>query len=197
MRRTSPLGSTCRTCGQVHERCAGHRKSDGAPCRRHHRPGLDVCRVHGGMSPRAVVVTERYLAAREAVASLADVQVIAIDDPLSELAAVAAEFRAMQRHMANEVAQLESWTGPNHLGEEVFNVRVTMLRQLMADVSRLLTDWVRLGFDERMVAMHERQADLVDRFVRLVLDDLDLDETQAAAAPDAVVRHLHVLTEAA
>lgn len=142
-------------------------------------------------------MTERFLARESAVASLADVKVVPIADPLTELAEVAAEFRAMQKHMADEVAQLESWTGPNHLGEEVFNVRVTMLRQLMADVASLLRDWVKLGFDERMVTLHERQVDLVDRFVRLVLDELDLTEQQREAAPDAVVRHLHVLTEAA
>lgn len=142
-------------------------------------------------------MTERYLAEREAVASLADVHVVPITNPLEELGEVAAEVRAIQRHVANKVAELTEWTGENHLGDEVFSVWVPMLRQLYADVSKLLADWVRLGFDERMVTLHERQVDLVDRFVRLVLDDLELDERQAEAAPDAVVRHLHVLTEAA
>jgi hypothetical protein len=60
--------------------------------------------------------------------------------------------------------------------------------------AKLLADWVRLGFDERMVAMHERQADLVERFVLAVVADLDLTEDQEARVPDATVRHLHVLT---
>lgn len=195
MRRTVPLGSPCPKCNEVHDRCAGHRKSDGRPCRNHHRPGLEVCGTHGGKSPRAVAVTERFLAEQEAVASLAHVQVVPIADPLTELGEVAAEFRAMQRHMANEVAQLESWTGPNHLGEEVFNVRVTMLRQLMADVSRLLTDWVRLGFDERLVALHERHAALVADVVRATLDDpaLGLDETTRAAGRRVAADHLRLV----
>src|SRR4051794_592389 len=51
--------SACAKCGQVHTRCGGHRKRDGAPCRRQPRTGAPVCLVHGGGAPQVKAAADR------------------------------------------------------------------------------------------------------------------------------------------
>jgi len=44
----------CKKCGQVHDRCSGHKKNITplTPCRRYPKTGSPVCRSHGGGAPQ-------------------------------------------------------------------------------------------------------------------------------------------------
>lgn len=183
--------------GAPHGRCHATARS-GAPCRQPAVAGATVCRFHGGSAPQVRRAAARRLAEQEAAATLAEVDVAPIANPLEALAEVAEETRAFMRFAASHVAGLaDDLTDRNDAGTEHIRAIVALYERATDRCARLLADWVRLGFDERMVTMHERQAELVDRFVTAVLDDLGLSAEQQAAASDAKVRHLHVLTEAA
>lgn len=149
--------------------------------------GGSVCKNHGGGTPAVKAAAARRLAEAEAVATLGEVDVIPVTNPLVTLGEVAAKTLALSDHLANLLADADLSKAPLFPAYE----------RSLDRVERFLSAWVKHGFDERMVALHERQADLVDRFVSLVLDDLDLDASQVERAAEAKVRHLHVLTEAA
>lgn len=176
--------------------CSAH-TSAGNQCRRQAVRGATVCYVHGGAAPQVKAAAARRLAEREAAESLADVVVLPISNPLEALAEVAEEARAFQQHVANEVAKLAELTGHSAMGGEQIRAMVALYERMLDRTAKLLADWVRLGFDERMVALHERQADLVDRFVTAVLDDLELTDEQQEAAQEARVVHLPILQAAA
>jgi hypothetical protein len=183
--------------GPVVGQCTAHTTA-GNPCRRQAIKGGTVCYVHGGAAPQTKAAAHRRLAEAEAAESIRDVVVAPISNPLEALAEVAEEARAWQGHIAAKVAELDAMDGMSPVSRtEYLRPLVALYERSMDRTAKFLADWVRLGFDERMVALHERQADLVDRFLTLVLDDLDLDEQQAETAAAAKVRHLHVLTEAA
>jgi hypothetical protein len=176
--------------------CSAHTGS-GAQCRRQAVKGATVCYVHGGAAPQVKAAAARRLAEREAVASLADVEVQPIENPLVALAEVAEEQRAFMRFAAGKVAELEgSLVGRNDAGTEHIRAVVAMYERAADRTARLLADWTRLGFDERMVRLAERQADLVEAFVLAVVDDLHLTEEQAERVPAAVVEHLPMLVAA-
>jgi hypothetical protein len=186
-----PAGTT----GAPHGRCHATARS-GSPCRQPAVAGATVCRFHGGSAPQVQRAAARRLAEADAAAvlKLADVEVTAIDDPLSKLAEVAAMAAAWMDHIAPKLDDLESWTGHNDAGTEHIRAMVALFERAMDRCAKLLADWVRLGFDERMVALHEHQTDLVERYVLAVVADLELTDVQRAAVPDAAVRHLSLLT---
>lgn len=175
-------------------RCSA-RTSAGKPCRAWAIAGGTVCAVHGGRAPQVKRAAARRLAASKAARTLADVGVESIENPLLEYAALAEETRALQRQVAAQVAEVDQWVGPNHLGDEALSVWVQLLERMMDRCARLLADWVRLGFDERLVTLREREADLVEAFLRAVLADpaLALTDEQRAQVPAVARRHLPIL----
>jgi hypothetical protein len=195
MRLTTPLGTPCRQCGEVHERCAAHTRA-GRPCRRHHAPGIDVCRTHGAAAPAAKAKSERFLAERAAAESIADVVVLPVENPLEALAEVAAEALAFQRFAAAKVADLDTLEDASKInGLEYLRPLVALYERSIDRSAKLLADWVRLGFDERMVAMSERQAAIVAQVLRSVLDDpeLGLDDEAKAVGRTVAARHLRAV----
>jgi hypothetical protein len=191
---TEPMEPTAPSAARGTNRQCTATNRAGERCGRWAIRGGTVCANHGGKTPAVQAAATRRLAEREAAATLADVEVTPISNPLEALAEVAEEARAFQRFAAAKVAELSELAGYGAQGGEQLRAVVVLYERATDRAAKLLADWVRLGFDERMVAMHERQADLVERFVLAVVADLDLTEDQEARVPDATVRHLHVLT---
>jgi hypothetical protein len=191
---TEPMEPTAPSAARGTNRQCTATNRAGERCGRWAIRGGTVCANHGGKTPAVQAAATRRLAEREAAATLADVEVDPISNPLEALAEVAEEARAFQRFAAAKVAELSELAGYGAQGGEQLRAVVVLYERATDRAAKLLADWVRLGFDERMVAMHERQADLVERFVLAVVADLDLTEDQEARVADATVRHLHVLT---
>ncbi len=175
-------------------RCTAKNRA-GERCKRAAVLGGTVCAAHGGKAPQVKAAAQRRLAEAKAAASLAQVGVTPIGDPLAEFAALAAEARALQGELAAQVAEMGRITGENHLGDRVLTPEFTAYNAAMDRCGRFLADWVRLGIDERITALHERQAELVARVLRAVIADpeLGLTETQRDAAPAVARRHLELV----
>ena len=60
----------CPRCHQPHPGCTGHRKADGAPCRRPCKPG-ELCNSHGGAAPQVRAARARRQAEAEAARAVA------------------------------------------------------------------------------------------------------------------------------
>lgn len=178
--------------GDPTARCTATSKSTGERCRQLPMNGTTVCRFHGGKAKQVRVKAQRRLAEKKAAATLAEVGVTPIGNPLAELAEVTAEARAWQQQVAAMVSDLgTNWAAwPGH-GEQLRAI-VPLFERALDRCGKLLGDWVRLGFDERMVTLHEHQAELVAQVIRSVLADpeLGLTEAQRQAAPAVTRRHL-------
>lgn len=138
------------------QRCTARSSRTGEQCKAWAIRGGTVCSVHGGRAPQVRRAAARRLAAAEAAKSIADIDVTPIDNPLVALAELAAEAAAWKQHMADTVAQLrDQYRFIDDKGAEHLDARVALLERAMDRLQRYLVDWVRLGFDERKIAMDE------------------------------------------
>lgn len=201
----------CPECGEIHPRgCRGHvdeciecewrgsnyvgkpcHKCDGEVrlrgCRNPPLRGGTMCKPHGAGAPQVQAANARRLAQKEAVESLADVGVTPIGDPLDALAQVAAEAVALKDHFANLVAELnktmsfETWTGDHKL-----DARVALYERALDRSQKFLSDWVRLGFEERKARLDDARAALVGTVILGILTELghDLDQPATVSAID-------------
>jgi len=102
------------------------------------------------------------LAEGQARESIAHVVVAPVDNPLDALAELAAEQLAWKDHLANVVADLKAaYRFTDDKGAEHLDARVRLYTDAMAEARKYLTDWVRLGFEERKVSLEEARAELV------------------------------------
>lgn len=175
---SEPVVVTCVTCGQVHERCSAHVR--GRPCRRSPMAGQRVCSTHGGRAPQNIAAARRRLAQAEALASLAEVEVVPIGDPVDELVELAAKAKAWMEHMANHVSELGKlyrFTDEDSFGRatEQLDARVAVLERAMDRLERFLTNLVKLGLEDRKVRLDELRAGLVAVVLAGVLRELGHD----------------------
>lgn len=164
-------GAECERCGQIHERCKAHTRA-GNPCKQPPMAGQRVCRMHGGKQPAAMAKAARRLAEERVAATIADVVVHPIDNPLDELAALTAEAKAWKQHLANAVAELSSYRFTDDKGGEQLNAYVALLERAMDRLQKYLTDWARLGFEERKARLDDARAALVATVIQGVLTEL-------------------------
>jgi hypothetical protein len=166
----------CPRCGRPHvtktggPSCTAHRR-DGAPCGHHPMRGRTVCKNHGGKAPQVERAAIRRLAEREAMASIADVVVEPIDNPLDALANLAADAQAWKDHLAATVASLgAAYRFTDKKESEQLDARVALFERAMDRLQKYLVDWVRLGFEERKVALDEARLELVQRILMAAME---------------------------
>ena len=194
----TPRPHKCPACGQDHERCLAHRKSDGQPCRENPIDGLDVCYHHGGATKNArAAATERV--ARAEIVQVARTLGLARDGVTEEqalreelsrtlgniawLTVVVADLGAEDvfwGRTAEETGR-ESGSGTGQRGgdtsrdhamirrEARLNVAVAYLMEERKHLKSLAVEMVRLGLQEREVRLSEQ---LGHMFASAMLDVL-------------------------
>lgn len=173
------------------------RNRRGERCGRKAIPGATVCRYHGGAAPQVQRAAARRLAEEQAQASIADVVVEPIDNPLDKLAELAAEAWALKGQLAAMVAELgtdfadDGGEGPWANGEQV-RVVVQLFERAMDRCQKYLADWVRLGFEERKARLDDARAQLVQVAIAGVLAELGL-QLEAPGVRGVLERWLPVL----
>lgn len=142
--------------------------------------GQTVCRKHGGKAPRSLAAARRRLAQAEALASLADVEVVPLGDPVDELLELAAKAKAWMDHLAAHVSELGRdyrFADRDQFGRatEQLDARVAVLERAMDRLHRLLVDINKLGLEERKVRIDEVRAGILSAVLAGVLRELGHD----------------------
>ena len=179
--------------------CTATSKSTGQRCGRKASKGLTVCYMHGARSPQAKAAAKRRQAEAKAEQMIArylkDTPVVPIDDPIRALQDLAADARHTYAFIKQYVADLdrEQWTGSD--GELSEHIR--LLERYSDRLQKFLAEWVRLGLEERLVRLSERQAEAIGRVIDGVLTALDLPPEYHSKAQAELPRQLRLVSRGA
>lgn len=161
-----------------------------------------MCATHGGKAPQVKAAAERRQLAQaleaDARAVLAFEAVEPIEDPVLELAHLAAEVKATLRALGQRVNALKDPRYESPMGTEQTRAELQLLGQYQDRLARMLTTLGQLGLDERRVQITETQANVVVHVIKRLMAFLALPPEREAAANAEVVRILRSIdTESA
>lgn len=194
--RSGPPTSRVSTVDDARDprRCNGTSKQTGKPCQLFPVPGATVCRFHGGGAPQVRAAARRRLAQQEAAASLAEVGVYPVTNPVEAFADLVSEVVALKDHFADRVAQLESLRYTSTWNTEQMRTEVALYERALDRSGRLLAQWVSLGLETRRVEMSQQVADQVSALISALLVDFGIDPREPNVR-GTVRRHLNAIIE--
>lgn len=148
--------------------------------------GAPVCVAHGGASKQVKHAAKRRLAIAKADAKLRELEYEPVADPVSELADVAGQAKALMEWAGARVAELQNALTYTD-GHDVDQLRaeVGVYERAIDRTAKLVEACARLGLDERRVALEEGQAELAVAALRLALERAGLAEPVRQAVIDA------------
>jgi hypothetical protein len=168
----------------------------GKPCRRYPRIGTNRCPRHGGSSPQVQAKARQHVLQGKALVQLARMDTAPpVNDPLNALARIAGEITRWKDLMAQHVADLKVVAYSSLEGGEQIKGEVLLYERALDRTVAVLAAIAKLNIDERLAAISERQAVLVERAVLATLDGLDLTVEQRTGALRTLSRHLRVVGE--
>lgn len=171
--------------GHKRPRCTATASSTGEQCLRRAIPGGTVCPTHGGSTGHIAAAAEKRAAMAKAGEIAARLGVII--DPEDPYEGAAAAMR-MARTLAQDYGQAVIDLGPDgtryehgKAGEQARTELVTYQRAI-SDLGTLSASFIRLGLDERMLALAEKASTLATAVILAALGALPLDDGQRRAA---------------
>jgi hypothetical protein len=181
----------CGRCGQVHKKCNGH-NGEGQPCQAWPIKGGTVCVCHGGKARQVRHAANRNLAQAEFRRYLREQGIPEITDPTQRLIDLLGEADAFYAFMRDKLGSIDvdEWESFDDKGGSQARVYVELFERAQERLQRFLVDIQRLGLEERMVHLSERQADMVCTVIERVLIALGLPDSVYRQARDEVPRQL-------
>jgi hypothetical protein len=141
--------------------CGAAARSTGKPCRNVPRKDQKRCKFHGGNSPKAKARAEREETVRQAERAVRQLRVKPVDDPLTALRTLAGEVLAWKSEMLRHVHALKSMRYSTENGEAVRG-EIMLYERAMDRAAVVLTAIAKLNIDERLAAVTERQAKMLE-----------------------------------
>lgn len=173
------------------QRCTATVKRTRARCRGPRVAGAAVCRMHGGAARQVRAAAAERLLDAEVRSTLARLDVDPVDDPLTELSKLAGQVCAWRDAIAQRVNELTSIRySADGAGTEQLRTEVALFERALDRCASVLVAMARLGIDDRLVRISERQADAVVRAVDAAISAAGVTGTEAASARQAVAREL-------
>ena len=172
------------------QRCIATAKRSGQRCGRAAVPGATVCRFHGGAAPQVMAAAAVRVAEEQARRELARLNLPPVEDPLTELARVAAEVVAWKDAIGAKVNELTSLRYEADQGGEQLRSEVALWERALDRCERFLTAMARLNIDERLARISEAQAAAVIAAIAVACDVLRVTPEQRRLAIEAVRDHL-------
>lgn len=177
-------------------RCSAKaRNSPGGYCYGHPVKEQKRCRMHGGTSPKAKEKAARTRMEREMASAVALHDMGPVHDPLTALKNLAGEVLAWKDAMRLQVEGLNTLSYSTDYGETAKAI-VQLFERSMDRATTVLATIARLNIDERLAAVTERQAKMIEDAFFAALDEagvpaLDLDTREKVAT--AYAKHLSVI----
>lgn len=175
--------------------CVGTSRSTGKQCGNLAIKGTTVCYMHGGTAKQVKAAASRRIEEAKVVSKfLRDFPIRTIDDPIVALQTLTSEAQAFYLFVSQHVASIDvdAWAGE----EGKLSAYVALLERAQAQAQRFLSDWVRLGLEERLVKLSERQSELIGRVIDGVLNSLGMDDETLAKARGELPRQLRLVSRA-
>ena len=165
-------------------KCAGHR-TNGDPCKAYAINGGKVCAAHGGRAPQVKAAAALNVAERKAEGLLAGIlDFEPVTDPLTVLQQIAGRSVALVEVLEVVVAELRRIRYESQA--EQIDGRVIVYERALDRAAKVLTDLVKLGLDERVVRLQEREAAMVTSVFLGALGDLGLSSEVQQAGRRAI-----------
>jgi hypothetical protein len=177
-------------------RCSAKaRNSPGGYCYGHPVKEQKRCRMHGGTSPKAKERAARDRTRRQMQSAVALHDMGPVHDPLTALKNLAGEVVSWKDAMREQVEGLNTLSYSTDYGETA-KALVQLFERSMDRAADVLTKIARLNIDERLAAVTERQAKMIEDAFFSALDEagippLDLDTREKVTV--AYAKHLSVI----
>jgi hypothetical protein len=173
------------------------RRTDGDPCGAWAMTDAVVCWSHGGAAGQV----RRKAAARRAerrVVKMADQYMQdaePVENPLAALLALAGEIGGFKDFMAGRVAEMraDAWRYQGEHAEQL-RAELGLYERALDRTARVLVDINKLGLDERLLQVYERQARMFGGLIERVLRAAELSPAQSEAARLVLVSELQAIT---
>jgi hypothetical protein len=181
-------------------RCQGKAQdADGhltRPCKLWAMKGLTVCWRHGGSNPITRAAGERRVAEAKiekkarALATLFDI--VPVDNPLDALAQHVGEEIRFKDILATLVKDLhaDDIRYKDARGAEQLRSEIVVYERALGRVGDRLVAYARLGIDERLAAIQEKQAEAIIQAIDAALAHAGITGDAAAEAKQVAARHL-------
>lgn len=160
--------------------CHAKAKGSGMQCRRNALPGMRVCRIHGGASPKAKEGALKRLALAEAFER---------GDRRPAWQILADALHAADTMMIDARIRLGE-------GEPITVEQLDRFTEALERAQRFAKVFLDAGVDERQTRIAESTALMLVGVIRAILDELDLSPAQRAKVGEVVPRHLRAITAA-
>lgn len=185
------------TYHETRTRCKAHNKS-GKPCGGWAIKGATVCYHHGGAAPQVRrAAAQRVELARVNAEVLAHLQeatpIRSLREVYAELLEVAGVARAWRQILTKRVSELKNVGYKAERGEQQIRADVQLFERALDRSAKIGELIARLNLDERKAALDGVAGAAVAELIKRILNDLDLSEEQAAAAPGIAAHHLREL----
>ncbi len=179
-------------------KCKATSKQTGKRCGQYPVRGLAVCKWHGGAAPAAKAKAEERRAAEEAAkayAKIVDPDAPPVDNPLTELSKLARQVVDWKDLLAQMVDDLQNKF--RYEGEHGENLRgeVLLFERALDRCAQVLGLIAKLNIDERLAAITERQALMLEEALLASFEEAGLgitDADQKEKITRAFARHLAV-----
>lgn len=175
--------------------CSATSKQTGERCQKFAVDGATVCRYHGGNAKQVRRKAEQRVVDREVRATfgrLAD-HSTPVADPLTALGELAGHVTAWMDFLSQQVSELTELRFQDLKGSEQIDGRVQLFRQALVDCNQVLGTYARLGIDDRLARISERQAEVVMKAIDSALEAVEVPSERRPAALRAAARHLRAV----
>lgn len=180
------------------QRCPGHNKATGEPCKAYPIKGGTACKRHGGSLPgvkRAAEFRIQRDKAQQEVLKRLKAERASRVDTIGEMDRIAAEAIVWKDVVAEQLFRLtpDQWRYEGKTGEQLHAI-VALYERCLSSAANILATNLKLGIVEKKAEIDKNRAILVASVIRAIISRLELTPEQRRAVPRIVQEEMMALS---